>query len=65
MVLEHAKETVVLTADGEEEDAWVTAARSATKRYLIATRYRFKNGIVWRPVALDPHATLSQCTHDS
>eukprot|EP01046_Picozoa_sp_COSAG06_P029035 COSAG06_NODE_2662_length_6476_cov_3.911400_2_plen_340_part_01 len=27
MVLEHAKKTVVLTADGEEEDARVTAAR--------------------------------------
>ena len=26
------------------------------------TRHRFKNGVVWRPVALDPHTTLSQCT---
>ena len=25
----------------------------------LATRYRFKNGIAWRPVALDPYATTS------
>ena len=32
----------------------------AALRFALATRYRFKNGIVWRPVALDPSEPLPE-----